>query len=239
VFRHHVHRCYSNVCHTALASHRSSSVQLMQSVWSSAPIICPARSAPTRSSHHRSACPSVSLSSWSQHTQPRQLVQLLCVRRASSGPASTSGAAGGSTHRSCGIVGLPNVGKSTLFNAITRTQVCFECHALIMSLDIWLAIAGAARARADAMPPCGYGPQLAEAANYPFCTVEPNTAKVRSTSPACCALIITCKSLSCAVARVMILAALVLNISPVLCCPVPSYRLLQCRSQYQMTACGG
>ena len=36
-----------------------------------------------------------------------------------------------------GIVGLPNVGKSTLFNAITRTR-------------------------------------KAEAANYPFCTVEPN-----------------------------------------------------------------
>ncbi|MEM7196987.1 MAG: redox-regulated ATPase YchF [Pseudomonadota bacterium] len=37
----------------------------------------------------------------------------------------------------CGIVGLPNVGKSTLFNAITSTQV-------------------------------------AESANYPFCTIEPN-----------------------------------------------------------------
>lgn len=42
---------------------------------------------------------------------------------------------------SCGIVGLPNVGKSTLFNALTSTQ-------------------------------------LAEAANYPFCTIEPNTGKV-------------------------------------------------------------
>ena len=38
---------------------------------------------------------------------------------------------------SAGIVGLPNVGKSTLFNAITRTR-------------------------------------KAEAANYPFCTIEPN-----------------------------------------------------------------
>ena len=37
----------------------------------------------------------------------------------------------------CGIVGLPNVGKSTLFNALTRTV-------------------------------------LAQAANYPFCTIEPN-----------------------------------------------------------------
>lgn len=41
----------------------------------------------------------------------------------------------------CGIVGLPNVGKSTLFNILTKTQ-------------------------------------NAEAANYPFCTIEPNIAKV-------------------------------------------------------------
>jgi hypothetical protein len=40
-----------------------------------------------------------------------------------------------------GIVGLPNVGKSTLFNALTKTQ-------------------------------------NAEAANYPFCTIEPNKAIV-------------------------------------------------------------
>src|SRR5438874_3371549 len=41
----------------------------------------------------------------------------------------------------CGIVGLPNVGKSTLFNALTVTAV-------------------------------------AEAANYPFCTIEPNIGRV-------------------------------------------------------------
>lgn len=41
----------------------------------------------------------------------------------------------------CGIVGLPNVGKSTLFNALTQTA-------------------------------------LAQAANYPFCTIEPNTGLV-------------------------------------------------------------
>ena len=41
----------------------------------------------------------------------------------------------------CGIVGLPNVGKSTLFNALTETQA-------------------------------------AQAANYPFCTIEPNVGRV-------------------------------------------------------------
>lgn len=44
-------------------------------------------------------------------------------------------------HTSCGLVGYPNVGKSTLFNALTQTQ-------------------------------------QAEASNYPFCTIDPNTAKV-------------------------------------------------------------
>src|ERR1700744_3012245 len=42
---------------------------------------------------------------------------------------------------SSGLVGLPNVGKSTLFNALTATQA-------------------------------------AEAANYPFCTIEPNVGRV-------------------------------------------------------------
>ena len=47
---------------------------------------------------------------------------------------------------SCGIVGLPNVGKSTLFNALTATQA-------------------------------------AEAANYPFCTIEPNVGRVPVPDP--------------------------------------------------------
>src|SRR3954469_22145770 len=45
-----------------------------------------------------------------------------------------------------GIVGLPNVGKSTLFNAITRTR-------------------------------------KAEAANYPFCTIDPNVGIVSVPDP--------------------------------------------------------
>lgn len=41
----------------------------------------------------------------------------------------------------CGIVGLPNVGKSDIFNALTATSA-------------------------------------AQAANYPFCTIEPNVGRV-------------------------------------------------------------
>src|SRR3954463_11683597 len=46
----------------------------------------------------------------------------------------------------CGIVGLPNVGKSTLFNAVTQTAA-------------------------------------AQAANYPFCTIEPNVGDVAVPDP--------------------------------------------------------
>src|SRR5262249_41661033 len=46
----------------------------------------------------------------------------------------------------CGIVGLPNVGKSTLFNALTQTAA-------------------------------------AQAANYPFCTIDPNVGEVAVPDP--------------------------------------------------------
>src|SRR4026209_207056 len=47
---------------------------------------------------------------------------------------------------SAGIVGLPNVGKSTLLNAVTKTQ-------------------------------------KAQAANYPFCTIDPNVGVVTVPDP--------------------------------------------------------
>ena len=57
----------------------------------------------------------------------------------------------------CGIVGLPNVGKSTLFNALTATQA-------------------------------------AQAANYPFTTIEPNVGKVAVPDPRLDKLAVLAKS---------------------------------------------
>src|SRR3974390_448032 len=57
----------------------------------------------------------------------------------------------------CGIVGLPNVGKSTLFNALTETAA-------------------------------------AQAANYPFCTIEPNVGEIAVPDPRLEALAALAKS---------------------------------------------
>ncbi len=57
----------------------------------------------------------------------------------------------------CGIVGLPNVGKSTLFNALTATAA-------------------------------------AQAANYPFCTIEPNIGRVAVPDPRLQALAVIARS---------------------------------------------
>jgi GTP-binding protein YchF len=57
----------------------------------------------------------------------------------------------------CGIVGLPNVGKSTLFNALTQTAA-------------------------------------AQAANYPFCTIEPNVGEIAVPDPRLETLAVLAKS---------------------------------------------
>src|SRR5690606_37977309 len=70
-------------------------------------------------------------------------------RRSLSAPypsISGSGTSGSVMGFKCGIVGLPNVGKSTLFNALTETAA-------------------------------------AQAANYPFCTIEPNVGEVAVPDP--------------------------------------------------------
>src|SRR5580698_8103308 len=65
----------------------------------------------------------------------------------------------------CGIVGLPNVGKSTLFNALTQTAA-------------------------------------AQAANYPFCTIEPNVGDVAVPEPRLDALATIAKSKEIIPARI-------------------------------------
>jgi GTP-binding protein YchF len=70
-----------------------------------------------------------------------RLAPLASVRRMSSKIRADLASFPGGRSRSCGIVGMPNVGKSTLFNALTNTQA-------------------------------------AQAANYPFCTIEPNVGRV-------------------------------------------------------------
>src|SRR5882724_9227413 len=72
---------------------------------------------------------------WIRGSSPRMTrLNKLTRRDVREGSGSTMGF-------KCGIVGLPNVGKSTLFNALTETAA-------------------------------------AQAANYPFCTIEPNVGRV-------------------------------------------------------------
>src|SRR6266446_4802923 len=77
---------------------------------------------------------------WIRGSSPRMTrLNKLTRRDVREGSGSTMGF-------KCGIVGLPNVGKSTLFNALTETAA-------------------------------------AQAANYPFCTIEPNVGDVAVPEP--------------------------------------------------------
>src|SRR6266446_8166246 len=77
---------------------------------------------------------------WIRGSSPRMTrLNKLTRRDVREGSGSTMGF-------KCGIVGLPNVGKSTLFNALTETAA-------------------------------------AQAANYPFCTIEPNVGEVGVPDP--------------------------------------------------------
>ncbi|MDA7845385.1 redox-regulated ATPase YchF [Rickettsiales bacterium] len=79
---------------------------------------------------------------------------------------------------SCGIVGLPNIGKSTIFNAITSTA-------------------------------------KAQTANYPFCTIEPNSASVLIPDARLNTLanIVNTKSIVPATLKVVDIAGLIKNAS--------------------------
>ena len=75
-----------------------------------------------------------------------------CARRAATQGGATSTLRRGRRHLSgCGLVGLPNVGKSTLFNALVRQQ-------------------------------------LANASNFPFCTIDPQRATAVVPDPRLAAL---------------------------------------------------
>ena len=83
--------------------------------------------------HSRTRC----ISPW----PPRDSARPMKSRRTDDRPQGQQGHTEKKMGFKCGIVGLPNVGKSTLFNAFTQTAA-------------------------------------AQAANYPFCTIEPNVGEI-------------------------------------------------------------